>query len=460
MRWVSILLVSLAAGVHAAPDSRPEAALADYVAAPDASFAWRVHGRYSTPRAEIVELRLVSQTWRGVAWRHQLYLIKPAGLDPAVRQGLLVIGGGRWRDSYDTESSASLPEGSGVFVAIAEQLETVVAVLGQVPFQPLFGLTEDELIAHTFEQYLASGDAEWPLLLPMVKSAVKAMDATHAAAAAEWQVGLERFTVLGGSKRGWATWLLGAVEPRAAALVPVVIDALNLERHMPYQSLIWGAPSEKISPYTRRGLHEVLGSDAGRDLRTIVDPYSYRTVLTQPKLVVVATNDEYFPLDAMNLYWDALPEPKYVLYLPNDGHSIEDYARLIPSLHALHRRSADGVALPELAWEFADGNDALRLCLSAQPAPALVTAWTAESVDSDFRNEEFVPARVELDDSVFVLKLERPAAGFKAVFAESVFDDGAALYSFSTNLRILAADGQPPSQLTAIRGTPGICPRD
>ena len=40
---------------------------ADYVAKPDASYQWQVRGRYSYRGAELVELRLVSQTWRDVA---------------------------------------------------------------------------------------------------------------------------------------------------------------------------------------------------------------------------------------------------------------------------------------------------------------------------------------------------------------------------------------------------------
>src|SRR5690606_36216870 len=129
-----------------------------------------------------------------------------------------------------------------------------VAVVEQVPFQPIFGLREDELIAYTFEQYLATGESDWPLLLPMVKTAVRAMDTAQAFAAAEWQVDLDRFTVLGGSKRGWTTWLTGAADPRATTLVPIVIDVLNFESHMPHQEAMWGAPSAQIAPYTRRGL--------------------------------------------------------------------------------------------------------------------------------------------------------------------------------------------------------------
>src|SRR5690606_18387411 len=253
----------------------------------------------------------------------RLHLVKPEVVADGARQGFLFIGGGRWRESYDTQTETVLPDDAAIFIQLARQLGTIVAVVGQVPFQPMFNLREDDLIAHTFVEYLDSGDAEWPLLLPMVKAAAKAMDATQAIAREEWQVDIERFTVSGGSKRGWTTWLTGAVDPRAATLVPLVIDVLIFTEHKHYQPAVCGTPSEQISPYTRRGLVDVLESDAGEALRRIVDPYSYRHALTQPKLIVLGTNDEYFPPDSLNLYWEGLPAPKHVLYLPNQGHDAE-----------------------------------------------------------------------------------------------------------------------------------------
>jgi PhoPQ-activated pathogenicity-related protein len=448
------LLWLLAASAGADADSPPETALADYVAKPDASFEWRVHARYDTAGAEVVELRLHSQTWKGALWKHQLYLIKPDELDLDSRRGLLIIGGGRWRDRYDAEPASELPDDAGLYIGIAQQLETVVALIAQVPFQPLFERREDELIAYTFDRYLETGNAEWPLLLPMVKSAVRAMDAAQAFTAAEWDITLERFTLLGGSKRGWTTWLTGAVDDRAAALVPVVIDALNFEAHMPYQQNAWGALSDELAPYTRRGLHEILGSEAGRALRRIVDPYSYRQLLTQPKLIVVATNDAYFPLDALNLYWDALPEPKHVLYLPNNGHGIDDFGRLLPALGALHRH---GAALPALDWQFVESDRNLRLCVRADPMPVTVVAWTAESADTDFRDEAFVAEAVAPSGNGFVFDIDAPQSGFKAVFAEALLDNGDDRYLLSTNVRVIDASGRPPFPATAVHGKDGAC---
>jgi PhoPQ-activated pathogenicity-related protein len=439
----------------ATPDSSA-AALADYVARPDPSFSWHLRARYEAGGTEIAELILQSQTWKDIAWKHQLFLIRPPSVTAGAEQGLLVIGGGRWRDDYENEPVEPLPEGSEVFIEMARQLGTIVAVVGQVPFQPMFGLSEDNLIAYTFDQYLASGDTDWPLLLPMVKSAVRAMDTAQAFAEDEWDTELSRFTVLGGSKRGWTTWLTGAVDPRAATLVPVVIDALNFAAHMPYQTEVWGAPSEALEPYTERGLIDVMGGPAGAELRAIVDPYSYRERFTQPKLIVVATNDEYFPLDAMNLYWDGLPAPKYALYLPNQSHSSDDFARLIPALDAIHR---DGAALPDLEWEFERQDDGLRLCIRSEPAPVTVSAWTAESADRDFRDETFVSESVVPADGLFIIDVAPPPAGYSAVFAEAVFagEDGVP-FPLSTNVRVIDSAGQAASAATAINGVQGVCP--
>jgi len=414
-------------------------ALMNYVAKPDDSYMWRVHARYREGNSEIIELRLHSQTWREILWKHQLYIIKPSRI-ATEHHGLLIVGGGRWRDSYETaEPSNSLPEDADLFLTIAEQLQTVVAVLGQVPFQPLFGMTEDRIIAYTFDQYLSTGDSEWPLLLPMVKSAVRAMDATQEASRAVWELQLETFTLLGGSKRGWTTWLAAAVDERVTALAPVVIDVLNMARHFPYQTEVWGSPSEKIHPYTELNLHQVLGSPEGQGLREIVDPFAYRAMIRQPKLIVIATNDEYFPVDSLNLYWDDLEGPKYILYLPNDGHSIEDYGRVIPSLNALHKSAAEGSPMPQLAWEYESRDTALVLCFRSDVRPYEARSWIANSDDRDFRDAQWTSTSLELEGGIYVFELPRPSNGYSAVYGEAVFGAGRYAYSLSTTLTVLGS---------------------
>ena len=70
-----------------------------------------------------------------------------------------------------------------------------------------------------------------PLLLlrmPMTKAVVRAMDAVTDYAQKSFGVHLEKFVVGGASKRGWTTWTTGVVDKRCAAIVPVVMDLLNL----------------------------------------------------------------------------------------------------------------------------------------------------------------------------------------------------------------------------------------
>src|SRR5690606_14304529 len=127
----------------------------------------------------------------------------------------------------------------------AEAIEAPVAVLRQVPFQPIFERREDALIAYTFDQYLRTGDGEWPLLLPMVKSATRAMDAVQDIVKKRWSASPESFTVAGASKRGWTAWLTAATDPRVMAVAPMVIDVLNMRAQMDHQRATWGEFSEE-----------------------------------------------------------------------------------------------------------------------------------------------------------------------------------------------------------------------
>ena len=117
---------------------------------------------------------------------------------------------------------------------------TVVAELGQVPNQPLHfadskeaGRSEDDLIAYTRIKYIETHDETWLVRLAMVKSGIRAMDAMQEFLATD-EAGkqkIERFVVAGGSKRGWTTWLIGAMDKRVVAIIPLVIDALEFRSH-------------------------------------------------------------------------------------------------------------------------------------------------------------------------------------------------------------------------------------
>ena len=107
-----------------------------------------------------------------------------------------------------------------------------------VPNQPLFftdspdqGRTEDNIIAYSRVKHFTTKDDTWLVRLAMVKSGVRAMDAIQEFLATEagGKINVDHFVVAGASKRGWTTWLVGAVDKRVVAIMPMVIDALNSE---------------------------------------------------------------------------------------------------------------------------------------------------------------------------------------------------------------------------------------
>lgn len=444
--WLLALVSAAAVLAGGCGRARDDATtLLDYVATQDASYSWELVDSATVDGSEVAELRLSSQTWRGIRWRHRLFLLKPSHISTG-RQALLVLSGGRWRPEYDEpQAGSSMPEELETFVAIAEFMETLLVVVDNVPFQPLFDLTEDDLIAHSFEQFMDSGERDWPLLLPMVKSAVRALDASQSAARQLWDIDLGTFTVLGGSKRGWTTWLTAAVDGRVTAIAPIVIDALNMQKHFPHQTEVWGAPSEKIRPYTVRNLHNILSSEPGRELRELVDPFAYRERLGLPKLIINATNDEYFPLDSVNLYWSGLRGDKYALYVPNEGHDIEDLATIVATVNAFHRSAAGLAEMPELEWEYQLDDELVRLCLRSDPAPNAWRVWVARSADRDFRDARWTPMELDAADATAVTyEHPRETDVYLSLFAEPVFTSGDDEFTLTTTPAVVSPRGREP----------------
>ncbi|TLZ00524.1 MAG: hypothetical protein E6K39_18605, partial [Gammaproteobacteria bacterium] len=90
-----VICCAFMAHVHAGDE------LERYVAQPDASYAFHIvrHGRLGG--AEYLEAILTSQTWRGIPWKHQLFMLRPRRLAMPATQALLFIDGGSWEPEYD-----------------------------------------------------------------------------------------------------------------------------------------------------------------------------------------------------------------------------------------------------------------------------------------------------------------------------------------------------------------------
>ncbi|MFM8494509.1 MAG: PhoPQ-activated protein PqaA family protein [Planctomycetia bacterium] len=366
-------------------------------------------GRYRT-------CRLVSQAWRGVEWTHELSMFLPGGLAADCDTMLLWIDGG---------SAGKLPgRGTGPSDAVktlalaANAAGLPAAVVRQVPFQPMFdGLKEDDLIAHTFVEFARTGDASWPLLLPMVKAAVEAMTAAGAGAREAWQLGIERFVLTGASKRGWTTWLTAAVDERVAGAMPMVIDMLSLDRHVALQRESFGGMSEQLQPYTSRGAERLFSSPRGQELVGIVDPYAYRERLVQPKVIALGTNDPYWPLEALNLYLDGLEGPRWVSYAPNAGHGLP-LMRVGGLVAALGQHVSGGRRLPALEWSFAEAAGGVACSITSDTPPDEVHLWQAEADSRDFRKARWASQPLAAVDGAWRANVAKPTRGYAAALIE------------------------------------------
>lgn len=430
--------------LSAAAAVETEGPLAEYVAKPDSSYKWVKRQERELNGVKFVELILTSQTWKTGPWKHQLYVIRPLELGDA-SQALMLISGGAWHDELEgpPKEGESLPGEATILAQAVKMLKAPVALLNQVPNQPILGgLNEDEAISQTFVEFLATGDAEWPLLLPMTKSAVRAMDAVQEFAKQEWNADIKSFTVTGGSKRGWTTWLTGAVDPRATAIAPIVIDTLNMTAQMEHQLRSWGKYSEQIEEYTRRGIQQQVGTPRGKQLHAIVDPYNYRDELTQPKLLIMGTNDRYWTLDALNIYWPDLRGEKRVLYVPNNGHGVNDFTRILGTIGAFHKQAAGTLQLPKLTWEFSEKEGRTALEIKSDKEPAKVDIWSATAPTRDFRDSKWSAQPATKADGAYRFEQSAPEKGFVAFFGEAVYRDAGAPYFLSTNLRIVEPGGE------------------
>lgn len=440
-------LVCVAFALPTAGAHEPDQALAAYVQKPDDSYAWKVRHQEKIGTCDVTELTLTSQTWKDIVWKHRLFIILPAGV-AAETDAVLVVAGGSWKDEYEqppADGKLGLPKEASLLSVYAQQIGCPIAVLLNVPQQPIFdGKKEDAIIALTFARYIKTGESDWPLLLPMVKSATKAMDAVQAYASEELNIKIDGFTVTGASKRGWTTWLVSAVDPRVQGLAPMVIDTLKMDAQLKHQKKSYGALSQRIDEYTDLKLPQLMETDEGQKLRRIVDPYHYLPQIKQPKLIFLGTNDSFWTVDSLNLYWDEVEGDKYITYVPNADHDLaKDWVRVFGGLRALRRHVDEQKALPNLKWDYiaAGGDLPLKLSVSPGEKAAVVHLWTAESPTRDFRQAKWTSQVLPRDQyGTATTKLTAPAEGYRATFAEVVYaHDKVPLY-LSTTIRVLGAE--------------------
>jgi PhoPQ-activated pathogenicity-related protein len=413
--FLALLTVTLlAASVLAAPavQETPNSSvgLRSYVEKPDATYAWKLISNDDLPGCKVFTVRLTSQTWRSIEWSHWLSIIVPGEIRHKDK-AILMISGGSSRDAAPRADSRT----AKALIAIAQKAGAVMAVVQNVPNQPLFGgKYEDQIIAMTFAQFIKEGE-DWPLLLPMVKSAVKAMDATQAVVKEKLGQEITGFVVTGASKRGWTTWLTAATDKRVVAIAPMVIDVLNFDPQLEHQRRCYGKLSEQVQDYEKLELPKQLKTERGKVLGKLVDPFHYRDVLTMPKLIVLGTNDPYWTVDASSIYFPQLKGEKHLYYEPNAGHGLGP--GIYPTMVAFFDLSMQGKPLPAMEWQKKPGG----LTVTWKDRTAAATLWQATSATRDFRKAKWTATPLAGEMSVEVNVPAPAAGGWTAFYVELRF---------------------------------------
>ncbi len=448
----AILFVVLFLAVAITPAHAVHTALDDYVAAPDSSYGWSL---YSTaplygfdgapPQIGVTyTLKMTSQTWQSgktspdrSKWTHWITIAVPYNAAPGAC--FMMIDGG---------SISSTPADISQYAALSGLLGCSLAYLQYIPNEPLtfsdgVSRTEDSIIAYTFDKYYnlygtADEDATWPLLLPMVKGAVRGMDAIQEFLKKNNNMTVSDFFIGGASKRGWTTWLTAAVDSRVKAMVPIVIDILNMQYQLPHHknaysnyaandttNHMYGGYSDAIRDYTKFNVFDRLSTTAGLSMGQIVDPFTYRDRLTMPKLIVNSTGDQFFLPDGIKFYFNQLLGDNHILYVPNTDHTLglsegnpDLLVNIVKFISAFVPGS--GTTLPKFDWTFQpDGS--IRVVMDEQPEA--VNVWQAHvETHRDFRLENVgaiwsSSTLTDPDgDGVYVASVPAPSTGWTGFY--------------------------------------------
>jgi PhoPQ-activated pathogenicity-related protein len=444
-----VLLLVCVAIMGAAPGEE-RTALDEYVATPDASYSYKLVSTLSGEGVTAYVLEMTSQSWLTKEevdrplWKHWLIITKPEEVKSSI--GLLFISGGG-------NGGGAPDKVEGLTAQLAKGSKSIVTELKMVPNQPLVfnGETrrrnEDSLIAYSWDKFLRTGDTKWPARLPMTKSAVRAMDTVTSFCASDegGKLTVDKFVVCGGSKRGWTTWTTAAVDKRVVAISPIVIDMLNIVPSFEHHWRAYGFWAPAIGDYNENGIMKWSGTPQYAALMKIEEPFEYRSRLTMPKYIINATGDQFFLPDSSQFYYNELPGPKYLRYVPNADHGLKGTD--VPfTLLSFYNAVINQTKLP-VYWWTVEKDDSIHV--KTDEKPSAVKLWYATNPKTrDFRVEKIgrvwkSEAISEQADGTYIGKVEKPAEGFTAFMVEMTYP----------------YPGSPPLKLTTqVKVVPDVLP--
>jgi len=270
-----------------------------------------------------------------------------------------------------------------------------------------------------------------------------------------------KFMIAGESKRGWTTWLTGAIDSRIVAMAPVVLSCLNMvpNIHHYYKSL--GGWSFALYDYWIEGVMEFLDEPEMVQMAQIIDPYEYRQWMTMPKLMVSGASDEFFMPDDYDYFYNDLIGEKHIWIIENSGHELT----LSPSgdtywtmLQTFYIGVLQDYSIPAMSWTRAANAVGGSIVVHIPETPISVVAYSAPSITADRRDFRMhslddtmnpAPSNIvwtespvtDLGAGSYSVEFDTPATGFLCFFIKvRLAGPNGREYILSTEANIL-----PPS---------------
>ena len=245
---------------------------------------------------------------------------------------------------------------------------------------------------------------------------------------------IKKFVVTGASKRGWTTWTTAGVDDRVEAIVPVVIDLLNLEPSFMHHWNVYGFWAPAIQDYVDMEITDWWASEEMRSLIRLVDPFSMKKRFEMPKLLVNAAGDEFFLPTSSQFYFDELPGERYLRYVPNANHNVSEGTDALETILAFYASILNGVDRPKFSWEL-EKDGSIRVI--SQTKVKEVVMWSATNKKArDFRKDtignNWKSKVLQInEDGAYLGIPTKPKRGWKAYFVEMTYET-----PFGLNLKL------------------------
>jgi len=249
-------------------------------------------------------------------------------------------------------------------------------------------------------------------------------------------VKIDNFIVAGASKRGWTTWMVGAVDSRIVGLIPVVMDELNFVENIHHHFWSYGGWSFALEDYYVLNFTKHLDDPNLVKLMAIEDPFSYCDRYSKfPKMIINAAGDEFFLNDDTRWWWDKMPEPKHFMMIPNAEHSlVTGIVEAIEGVQAFGNGILQKQQQPSFTWTIDANNGDITVTIKDTTTLISVHVWYAPSANNTGRRDWRLVAGYPKPDlqlvlwtakelkpvstGTYVAHMDKPATGWMAFFVD------------------------------------------